>query len=991
MKNHLFIGLGGQGGKSIAELRKVFDQREADAKSLSEGNIKWDFLYIDSSRDVTNHRENWTHFGKNLKLNPDSFLYLKDGGNEMNPEGLALRPDISPWIGSVSVLKSFLEDSKSIQGANQRRRFGRLLFASKAPLVSKAIFEDKIDPMLANRNQCAIHIFASLAGGTGSGSLVDLVTMLRKNYPPASVDDGFPIFLYLYVTSNDFEDSQVGYFHQNQYATLRDLNALACGRYKPHLVGSDGGREFSGDTPITQIVLSTNLNDRNQNVDLQKQHKIIAEAAFERIFSYLSGNLNEAQQKFLTGEDRLASFPGEPFRNLMRSFRFGSLGMKRWEVPEEEVTELLASELYASCFKGILYRNWDSRSGFIAEKLQQDKSGVNNLLTSLAEKLESQFIENSRLPELFDAMAGDFLKAHEGIRNTGFKDTDLEAYEMRLKERYNGALMGIGVSKVFKTMVERRQDRLRVLMETIKSSIVGAWTKADRPLGLSYVSDVLSNLQELVRKKLTASGEPSEESSDQALRARIEARKSEWNKMTLLSVRFRRESLASAQRTDLMSIFRSDLRHRAILEDRDFMNLLITELASLASSYEQASAKLKDWEKKLSERRDTLRQDIISQSKESSNRYEISDTELEGYIQAQRRDAAALNNAADALLKKTMKNKVDQRGIEAIGRMSPKDELEYWQEADEEIYDAAKRLHDSITVRDGISPVLSGDLMEKLQTRSLENPEAFQNELSEFIRSSTCLAKIDTTQLQPKDMRGDQNMPRMPRKSLIVGLPRRHPFSEQLKAMITPLMPAGDNTAQAFYEHDDPSQIRLLSVISFMAARFTRVVAELEGKYTEALGNDTGTGTAYFTNIDPSGEDNQRPDLLLPSPEGMRIAMRSALWLGERIKLSDDVGCLIQSSNGRVVLLREGKEGILPDPIGESMTKARDEADIRTIYKVVEEVSSALAAQPAEVIKTLKYEVDIKEKEIRNSLGAASPDYALWVNERTKINEMLNR
>ncbi|RYD59598.1 MAG: hypothetical protein EOP83_20580, partial [Verrucomicrobiaceae bacterium] len=67
MRNHLFIGLGGQGGKSIAELRKVFAQRESDAKSLAERGVKWDFLYIDSSRDVSNNRTNWTHFGKSLK------------------------------------------------------------------------------------------------------------------------------------------------------------------------------------------------------------------------------------------------------------------------------------------------------------------------------------------------------------------------------------------------------------------------------------------------------------------------------------------------------------------------------------------------------------------------------------------------------------------------------------------------------------------------------------------------------------------------------------------------------------------------------------------------------------------------------------------------------------------------------------------------------------------------------------------------------------
>lgn len=991
MKNHLFIGLGGQGGKSIAELKKVIQQREEDAKSLGQQDIKWDFLYIDSSKDVTNSRENWTHFGKSLKLNPDSFLYLKDGGDGLNPASLALKPDIQPWIGHVSTLERFLEGVQGIQGANQRRRFGRLLFANNANRIRKSICDDKIAPMLANGNQCAIHIFASLAGGTGSGSLVDLVTMLRTKYPAASVDDGFPIFLYLYVTSDDFEEAQVGYFHQNQYATLRDLNALACGRLRPHLVGSDrGGEPFTGEEPVTQILLSTSLNDRNQNVTLPKQHKIIAEAAFERIFSYCSGNLNEAQQKPLTGEDRLASYPGEPLGNLLRSFRFGSLGMRRWEVPTEEVMELLANELYVSCFRRMLYQNWDSQSGALGEKLPRTHAGNGALAEIIGKTVEGSLVHKSRISELAQAMSDDFSRAHNGMRNTGYKDLDLDSYEMRLRERYQSELLGSGIDSVFAEMADKRKSRLKELLESVKATIVGAWTRADRPLGLSYVPDALAELQELVRKWLGTWTILPSDGADQALRTRMEARKSEWRKMTALSRPFRREALASAQRADLISLFKGDLKHRTLAEDRQLLDLLITELGALEASYRQASAKLEEWEGKASGRRDSLRRDISTRGKDSSNRYELSDEVLECYLKAQRLEEATMNNAADALLKKTIKRRIELRGIEAIGRISNQEELEYWQEADEEIYGRAKQMHDLIVERDAIPPVLSGDLMGKLRERYLENPEAFQDELKAFIDSATCSSKIDYNQLQPKDLRGDANMPSMPRKALVVGLPRGHVFSSELKNMISPLMPAGDNTAQGFYEHDDPAQIRLLSVMSFMAARYARVVKELEAKYSQALSSNIGNDTAYFTNIDSSGEKNQRPDLLLPSPEDTRSSMRAAMWLGTRVQLADGTGALVQAANDRVVLLRQGEEGIVPMFLGESLKAVEQGADIRTIYRVVDEVSAAVASQSAEQIARLRSDVADVDRELREKLGPASPEYAEWVNDRKKINELLN-
>jgi hypothetical protein len=992
MKNHLFIGLGGQGGKSIAELRKVFDQRADDAKSLSDQKIKWDFLYIDSSRDVSNSRENWTHFGKSLKLNPDSFVYLKDGGDSMNPASLSLRPDIQPWIGSTSVLEGFVEGVQGIQGANQRRRFGRLLYANNANRIRKAICDDKIAAMLSNGNQCAIHIFASLAGGTGSGSVVDLVTMLRTKYPSASVDDGFPIFLYLYATGDDFEEAQVGYFHQNQYAALRDLNALACGRLKPHMLGSDrGGEPFSGDEPITQILLSTSLNDRNQQITLQKQHKIVAEAAFERIFAYCSGNLNEVQQKPLTGEDRLPSYPGEPLGNLLRSFRFGSLGMRRWEVPTEEVMELLANELYVSCFRRILYRNWDSKLGFRAEKMPRAQSGSASLIQTLISRLEDRLTQKNQLTELSEAMINDLAKAHEGICNIGFKDLDLEGYQMSLKERYNNALYGSGVNSFFESLADKRKDRLNELLESIKSNILEAWTKADRPLGLSYVSDVLSELQELVRKWLATWGTSQEEVSDQALRVRMDARIFEWSKLTALSVPFRRQALALAQKADLISLLKSDLKKRAIEEDRQLLDLLITALGNLDSSYRQATLKLEEWEEKFCGKRDSLRRDISSRNQDSSNRYEISDETLDCYLRAQRLEELALNIAADALLKNTIKRRIEQRGIEALGRISSQDEIEYWQEADEEIYDRARQLHGLITDRDAIPPVLSGDLMGKLRERYLNNPDGFQAELQSFIESATCSAKIDYSQIQPKDLRGDPNMPSMPRKALVVGLPRGHAFANELKSKIKDVIPAGDNTAHGFYEHDDPSQIRLLSVMSFMAARFTRVVKELEEKYTQALCSNIGNDTAYFTNIDTSGERNQRPDLLLPSPEETRSAMRAALWTGARIKLDDEAGFLIQTSNDRVVMLRKGEEGLEPMLLGESIISVEQSADIRTIYRVVDEVSSVVAVQSLQQIEALQHEVAAVDREMRDKLGPASSNYAAWVKDRKKINEMLNR
>jgi hypothetical protein len=986
MKNHLFIGLGGQGGKTIAELRKVIHQRDADAKSLKAQKIIWDFLYIDSSKDVSITRENWTHFGKNLQLPPSSFKYLNEGGL-LNAENLALTPNIQPWIGDIVNFGILLEGVQNLQGANQRRRFGRVLFATQAESILNAC-DEKIRGMLENGRQCAIHIFASLAGGTGSGSVVDLITMLRAKYPEAAVEDGFPIFVYLYVTSDDYEDAKAGYFHQNQYAALRDLNALACGRLKSHIVGGQqSGKTFSGGgQPITQILLSTSFNDKNNGLPLSKQHKILAEAAFERIFSYCSGALSPDQQRSLTGEDRLASYPGEPLNNLARSFRFGSLGMKRWEIPTEEVIELLAKELYVSCFRRLLYQNWDPLSGSLAQKLLPTQAGWMALAGTLAEEVGGQLIHRSRVTELVEAMVADFSDAHQGMRNKSFKDLDLELYGMELQKRYQTALSGDGVTAVFTAIADQRNARLENLLSAIDKLIVNAWTRADRAVGLSYISDALVELQEKLRLWLRSWIDSPEGGADQALKTRMELRKTEWGKMTVWSRNFRREALATAHRSDLILLLTSDLTGRAMAEDRQFVDLLVSALGRLEASYNNAARKFVDWEARAVARKDILRRDISMRNRDSSNKYELCNESLERYIKAQRLEGTSLNNATDALLEKTIKPGLKERGIETVGRLSGQNEVEYWQKADEEIYARARQLHDSIIDHGDIGPVLGGDLMSTLEKRFLSDPDAFQAELKDFIDSATCSARIDNAQLQPKEIRRDQNMPSMPRKALLVGLPRGHAFAGNLREMIAPLIPAGDTTSRGFYEHEDRSQIRLLTVTSFMAARYAKVVHELEAKYNQAIAEGIGKEIAYFTNIDPEGEKGERPDLLLPSPEQIRSVMRAALWLGRRIKVGEDL--LVQAGQEQVVLVKQTKEGLETIVLGATMEDV-GRAAIHTVYQVWEEVSAAVAGQAKDQVVRLRSEVETHDAELLKQFGAAGTGYSEWISDRKKIYQLL--
>ena len=135
MKNHVFIGLGGQGGRSLAELQKVMAQRHKEKDALREANVNWAFLSIDSSSDVWNARKDWNYFGEDLSLKDREKLLLSRLKSSGSVSSLAIRPDVAPWLGEKKAIEKYLDGGAQIEGAASVGSFSRIMpIASRAPL-----------------------------------------------------------------------------------------------------------------------------------------------------------------------------------------------------------------------------------------------------------------------------------------------------------------------------------------------------------------------------------------------------------------------------------------------------------------------------------------------------------------------------------------------------------------------------------------------------------------------------------------------------------------------------------------------------------------------------------------------------------------------------------------------------------------------------------------------------------------------------------------
>jgi hypothetical protein len=855
--------------------------------------------------------------------------------------------------------------------------------------------------MLGSSNCCAIHIFASLAGGTGSGGIVDLVTMIRKEYPNASTDTGFPIFLYLYVTDRQFEEAQVGYFHGNQAAVLRDLNALASGQYKPNVLGgANNGQIFTGAQPITQIVLSSHLNGKNQLLSIDQQHQIFAEAAFERIYCFTTGNLGTDEQKALTGEDKIGSYSGEPAKIPLRSYRFGSSGMRRWEVPIDEVRELLASELLKSSLNTLLYQNWSSTMGAADERLRTSIQGYLVTSEEILTSISAEKISQSKFSDLVAKLNDEINRFHDGKRREGFKDLDLDDYEKGLRERYTQHLDGKGIKDVFGEISNMRGQRIERIKSNIHQILKRAWTRSSEPLGLVYISDLLIDIQSKLRKEIDNLKKSA--NGDAAILNRINLRKVEWTKLTFLSRTFKQSELARAHQADVLSLLKQDLRCQTEEEDAQFLESITRELGQMAADYKLTADFLTGKCERATNRSKLLFQDlnllksedINSQDRRLANKAEFSVNEIKSYISHQSIEKDYLINACNDLISNGIDEVLGGDELTKLGRLSEARKTKFDEITEGIIFRHTSIIHDAIVEKHHHAPVLTGNILDILEKRFNDDPTSFRSELKAFIDSSASSILLSSTEIQPRSMRSDSEMPSMPRQVLVIGVPSVHPFGGQIKEIVKPLIDAGSITYHSVYMHDDPTQIRMLTMTYWMAARYARVVHGLEAIYNTSLAADREGDKRYFTNIDPSGEKGgNRPAILLPTAEESQSQVRAALWLGCRLLAPGTQQKLIQEGDEGVVLLELSKEG-LPAPF-ETRSSFEDlyrNTDITKASRIITAVEAAITNLDASSRDALLLEIKEHDaKVLKNSGSAGSAEYIAWKNDRDNLFNFLSK
>jgi hypothetical protein len=964
-KNHLFIGLGGQGGRSLGDLRKVMAQRAKDTKTLRQQGVRTGFLAIDSSDDVRNQKRTWTDFGIDLALNPSDWLILKRPGAG-TIGGLALRPDVSPWIGDPKRIQGFL-GQQQIPGANQRRRFGRLLCAHNAATIRSAVIEKVNQVTSGQAYQCAFHIFATLGGGTGSGGLIDLVTLIRTKFPHNGADE-FPIFIYVYITDADEKGANVGYFFQNQFTALRDLNALIVGRFRPTLLGDDiHTSAFNGAEPIAQVALSAPLNSAGRQMSLENQIRVVAEACFERIVAWSSGQMDTDALKSLTGEDILAVFPAEPPELPERSYRFSALGMRRWEVPHDKLKDLLALDLLRASLRQMLFNHWNDATGFSTQLADGSAANAANAVPDLFAE-----IEEPRRPEPDPGSLGRRLRdalARKAVglqRAQGTAPLDLRSIEQGLADFYRQSFEKVGIDALMQQRQAELPTRVEDAVRRIETRLTGLWLEKSNPLALARISQVLDEFATRLRRDIEPSAK--DNAGEERRRRIIDARRFEWTKLTWLSGRMtsKRSALIAAHGDDCAWLHAADLHARLGQSDRAFINALLGRLANIKNRFQSVQLALQQFLNAVEDERDLLDRELRDLHHDAaSNKYEFEPDSLDAFLTWMSRHRTHQDNAAYL-----MRDEISR----AVGTSQPLSAFDsrVLASVDDLLRRVAKeqatQIHQDYETNRHGQPILEDSVLDILRVRHDADHTAFLNELQNFLQQAAVALHL-RNDIQPSQLHGAGiGVSRMPRRLLQIGLPR-HAFTQTLQQAFQTAMPPGDSHLLNVFEHEDPGQIRLLTVDYWLAARFATVVKALGDKYQDTAARAHNPETIYFCNIDPDGEENRRPDLFLPDDETMRLRYEAELWLGQQEKID-----IVQVDQNGVFLIRKDADGQHVERLGATLEAAIANPDYSKMFMLHGRLGQVLAGIDSTEFKGLLNE---QRAAMRQEHGN-SPNYQRW-------------
>lgn len=282
LKRTLYVGLGGTGVSTILKVKKCF------IDSYGEVPPMIGFLAIDTDKAAFN-KEITSNLGHKIKLENNELLVCSV------QNALAVyrnNPQVYDWVPTQNVGKL---SSIAGNGAGQVRSNGRFIayynhnqivtaIQSAVTRICQLIPETSPYRVDLNINgiehATTINVFSSVAGGTGSGMLVDALCLIKSAVTSQSINYN----LYPWIVLPDVFRAMntgpaMGNVYYNSFGALRSLDYLA--HHEPNLPAINFGYDTINDKLFNYAFIVNNRNTAGVAfTELNDITDVIAKSAF---------------------------------------------------------------------------------------------------------------------------------------------------------------------------------------------------------------------------------------------------------------------------------------------------------------------------------------------------------------------------------------------------------------------------------------------------------------------------------------------------------------------------------------------------------------------------------------------------------------------------------------------------------------------------------------------------------------------------------------
>lgn len=501
-ENHILIGLGGTGGKVLKDFRKrIFQEyNEEERRRLPIG-----YVYVDSTPEMMQPGDaTFRVHGQNASFNQNEFVNIKGVDLDTvfsNPSGF---PGLKGFIGDPEVMQKTIGSVGAAAG--QKRKAGRILFGgsvqSYIDTLNRQYNEVK---KISGDEKVSIDIITGLAGGTGSGSIVDVIAQTRKQFPNAD------IVVYAMVPEiNPPGGCDAGRYHANGYAALKELNALMVKKYIPHDVTGQAERvNLPGKKVINGCMVYSNVNEHGKVVhSFDQLPTIVSDFLYARIFLEDNKNTGEFLRSYsfeniddLLFENSDQAKEGEI--DIIRSKTFGSFGIKRVVIPEEEIIEYFTFNFGRQALLQLRFNNWNDDLGFRETPANVDFHSFVK---------ENEQLERWRMTDKHLTLDKPILTSDQK-KWSGFADywnnvipiwteqaskekLPLNELEKYCSEGYDKFFRKVGVKNFFEGKTQAKEEHSNEIAGLIEQFMFDKWSAGD--LSLFNLTDLVDRIIESV-------------------------------------------------------------------------------------------------------------------------------------------------------------------------------------------------------------------------------------------------------------------------------------------------------------------------------------------------------------------------------------------------------------------------------------------------------------------------------------------------------------